>query len=59
MLPAASFLEFDDLVTSYFNLTIAPQAKAQEPIGESLPNQEIFRRLAWPCAMRNQSLRER
>jgi anaerobic selenocysteine-containing dehydrogenase len=46
LLPAASFLEFDDLVTSYFNLTIAPQVKAQEPIGESLPNQEIFRRLA-------------
>lgn len=46
VLPAASFLEFDDLVTSYFNLTIAPQVKAQEPVGESLPNQEIFRRLA-------------
>jgi len=46
VLPAASFLEFDDLVASYFHLTIGPQAKAQEPIGESLPNQEIFRRLA-------------
>ena len=46
VLPAASFLEFDDLVTSYFNWTIGPQVKAQEPIGESLPNQEIFRRLA-------------
>ncbi len=46
VLPAASFLEFDDLVTSYFHWTIGPQSKAQEPIGESLPNQEIFRRLA-------------
>jgi len=46
VLPAASFLEFDDLVTSYFHWTIAPQVKAQEPIGDSLPNQEIFRRLA-------------
>lgn len=46
VLPAASFLEFDDLVASYFNLTIGPQSKAQEPIGEALPNQEIFRRLA-------------
>ena len=27
-------------------MTIGPQVKAQEPIGESLPNQEIFRRLA-------------
>ncbi len=46
VLPAASFLEFDDLVSSYFNLTISAQAKAAEPIGVSLPNQEIFRRLA-------------
>ena len=46
VLPAASFLEFDDIVTSYFNLVIGAQVKAQEPIGQSLPNQEIFRRLA-------------
>jgi len=46
VLPAASFLEFDDLVASYFQLTIGPQSKVREPLGESLPNQEIFRRLA-------------
>ena len=46
VLPAASFLEFDDLVASYFNLTIAAQVTAMAPLGESLPNQEIFRRLA-------------
>ncbi len=46
VLPAASFLEFDDIVTPYFNLVIGAQVKAQEPIGQSLPNQEIFRRLA-------------
>jgi anaerobic selenocysteine-containing dehydrogenase len=46
LLPAASFLEFDDLVASYFNLTIAAQVKAAEPMGDCLPNQEIFRRLA-------------
>jgi len=46
VLPAASFLEFDDIVTSYFNLTISPQVKATEPTGQALPNQEIFRRLA-------------
>src|SRR5690242_15973408 len=46
VLPAASFLEFDDIVTSYFNLTISPQVKAAEPPGQALPNQEIFRRLA-------------
>jgi anaerobic selenocysteine-containing dehydrogenase len=46
VLPAASFLEFDDMVSSYFNLTLSAQVKAMAPIGESLPNQEIFRRLA-------------
>lgn len=46
VLPAASFLEFDDLVLSYFNYSISAQVKAVEPMGESLPNQEIFRRLA-------------
>ena len=46
VLPAASFLEFDDIVTSYFNLTVSAQSKAFEPVGEALPNQEIFRRLA-------------
>ena len=46
VLPAASFLEFDDLVLSYFNYSVSAQVKVSEPIGESLPNQEIFRRLA-------------
>jgi anaerobic selenocysteine-containing dehydrogenase len=46
VLPAAGFLEFDDLVAPYFNLTLSAQVKAMEPPGEALPNQEIFRRLA-------------
>jgi anaerobic selenocysteine-containing dehydrogenase len=46
VLPAASFLESDDLVVPYFDLTISAQVKASEPPGEALPNQEIFRRLA-------------
>ena len=46
VLPAASFLEFDDLVSGYFNLSFSAQSKLQEPLGESLPNQEIFRRLS-------------
>ncbi|HQT65149.1 MAG: dehydrogenase [Acidocella sp. 20-57-95] len=46
ILPAASFLEFDDLVLPYFNLTVSAQVKASEPMGNALPNQEIFRRLA-------------
>jgi anaerobic selenocysteine-containing dehydrogenase len=46
VLPAASFLEFDDLVAGYFHLRLSAQIKAMEPLGEALPNQEIFRRLA-------------
>ncbi|MDX6546497.1 MAG: hypothetical protein QOG33_47, partial [Gaiellales bacterium] len=45
-LPAAAFLEFDDLVSSYFDLSLSAQVKAVEPPGHALPNQEIFRRLA-------------
>ncbi len=46
VLPAASFLEFDDLVVPYFFLQLAAQVKAQNAPGDALPNQEIFRRLA-------------
>jgi anaerobic selenocysteine-containing dehydrogenase len=46
VLPAASFLEFDDLIASYFHLTLSAQVKVMEPMGDALPNQEIFRRLA-------------
>lgn len=46
VLPAAGFLEFDDIVMSYFNMSISAQVKAVAPLGEALPNQEIFRRLA-------------
>lgn len=46
ILPAASCLEFDDLVLSYFDYTVSAQVGAATPLGDSLPNQEIFRRLA-------------
>ena len=46
VLPAASFLEFDDLFVPYFQLLLSAQVKAVDPPGEALPNQEIFRRLA-------------
>ena len=46
VLPAASFLEFDDIIFPYFHDTVSAQAKAAEPHGQSLPNQEIFRRLS-------------
>ncbi len=46
VLPAASFLECDDIVASYFHLCLGAQVQASEPLGESLPNSEIFRRLS-------------
>lgn len=46
VLPAAGFIEFDDVVMSYFNSSISAQVKAVPPLGDALPNQEIFRRLA-------------
>ncbi len=46
VLPAASFLEFNDLVLPYFDLTLSAQVKTCDPPGDALPNHEIFRRLA-------------
>ncbi len=58
VLPAASFLEFDDLVCSYFHLTVSAQVGAIEPLGDSLPNQEIFRRLAAAMELEDPELLE-
>jgi anaerobic selenocysteine-containing dehydrogenase len=58
ILPAASFLEFDDLLLPYFNLTVSPQVKTTEPMGQSLPNQEIFRRLARAMGLNQPELYE-
>ncbi len=58
VLPAASFLEFDDLVVSYFDYTVSAQVKAAEPLGQSLPNQEIFRRLALRLGLSDEALYE-
>ena len=58
VLPAASFLEFDDIVGSYFHISVGPQTKAAEPPGDALPNQEIFRRLAGKMALDEPALFE-
>jgi anaerobic selenocysteine-containing dehydrogenase len=58
VLPAASFLECDDLVASYFNLILSAQVAAVAPLGESLPNSEIFRRLAAAMGMTEPALYE-
>ncbi|MFP6729848.1 MAG: molybdopterin-dependent oxidoreductase [Alphaproteobacteria bacterium] len=46
VLPAASFLEFDDIVLPYFHLNVSAQVGVEAPLGDALPNQEIFRKLA-------------
>jgi anaerobic selenocysteine-containing dehydrogenase len=46
VLPAATFLEHDDVVVPYFDLGLSAQVKAVDAPGEALPNSEIFRRLA-------------
>jgi anaerobic selenocysteine-containing dehydrogenase len=58
VLPAASFLEFDDLVLSYFHHTVSAQVKALEPPGAALPNQEIFRRIAKAMGLSDPALHE-
>ena len=58
VLPAASFLEFDDIVGSYFHLSVGPQSRAANPPGEALPNQDIFRNLAAKMALTEPALFE-
>jgi anaerobic selenocysteine-containing dehydrogenase len=58
VLPAASFLECDDIVASYFNLSLSAQVAAADPMGKSLPNPEIFRRLAAAMGMPEPALYE-
>jgi anaerobic selenocysteine-containing dehydrogenase len=58
VLPAASFLESDDLVASYFHLSLSAQVKATEPPADALPNTEIFRRLAAAMGMSEPALYE-
>jgi anaerobic selenocysteine-containing dehydrogenase len=46
VLPATTFLEHKDLVTSYGHLSIQLSDQALEPQGEACSNAELFRRLA-------------
>jgi anaerobic selenocysteine-containing dehydrogenase len=58
VLPAASFLECDDIVASYFHLSLSAQVAAVPPLGNSLGNPEIFRRLASAMGMTEPALFE-
>ncbi len=46
LLPATTQLEHDDVHKAYGHLYMMLNRRAIEPLGESLPNAEIFRRLA-------------
>jgi anaerobic selenocysteine-containing dehydrogenase len=46
ILPASSHFEFDDVYTAYGQSYLQRAAPVIAPVGESLPNTEIFRRLA-------------
>jgi anaerobic selenocysteine-containing dehydrogenase len=58
VLPAASFLEFNDVVMSYFDWTVSAQTKASEPFGASRSNMTIFRDLAAACGLTEPALFE-
>jgi anaerobic selenocysteine-containing dehydrogenase len=46
LLPATTQLEHDDLHRAYGHLYVMYNQRAIEPLGEALPNSEIFRRMA-------------
>ncbi len=46
VLPASSHFEFDDIYTAYGHSYLQRAEPVIPPVGESLPNTEIFRRLA-------------
>lgn len=58
VLPAASFLEFDDIVASYFHRSLSAQVRAIDSPGHALSNMEIFRRLAAAMGLEDPALHE-
>jgi anaerobic selenocysteine-containing dehydrogenase len=58
VLPAATFLEQDDIVVSYFHQSIGAQPKVMNAPGEALSNSDIFRRLARAMGWEEAELQE-
>jgi anaerobic selenocysteine-containing dehydrogenase len=58
LLPATSQLEHDDLHKAYGHLYLMYNHHAIEPLGEALPNSEIFRRLAAAMNLSDDCLRD-
>ncbi|HVJ06454.1 MAG TPA: molybdopterin-dependent oxidoreductase [Candidatus Saccharimonadales bacterium] len=57
VLPATTFLEHKDLVTSYGHLNLQLSDQAVAPLGEACSNSEVFRRLAARMGFEDQCLR--
>ena len=57
LLPATTQLEHDDLHKAYGHLYVMVSRRAIEPLGEALPNAEIFRRIAAACGYDDPELR--
>jgi anaerobic selenocysteine-containing dehydrogenase len=58
LLPATTQLEHEDLHRAYGHTYVMFNARAIEPVGEALPNSEIFRRLAAHMHLDDPALRD-
>ncbi|HEX2060668.1 MAG TPA: molybdopterin oxidoreductase family protein [Thermoanaerobaculia bacterium] len=58
LLPATTQLEHEDLHKAYGHTYVMFNARAIEPLGEALPNSEIFRRIAARMGLDDPALRE-
>ena len=58
LLPATTQLEHDDLHKAYGHLYATYNRRSIEPLGEALPNSEIFRRIAAAMKLDHPELRE-
>ena len=58
LLPATTQLEHEDLHKAYGHLYVMFNQRSIEPLGEALPNSEIFRRLAAKMSLAEPSLHE-
>ena len=58
VLPATTQLEHDDLHKAYGHIYLMYNHRAIDPVGESLPNSEIFRRIAATMGLDHPELKE-
>jgi anaerobic selenocysteine-containing dehydrogenase len=58
LLPATTQLEHEDLHKAYGHVYLMYNHRSIDPIGESLPNSEIFRRLAAAMGLTDECLRD-